>query len=175
LRHGGEAQEVGAEFGDFAGGAGFFVGNRVRACEIRKQCGCGVRGEIVHVDAADVVVAGEVGAAWKGFLNAAARSVDGGGAEDEGRPRSGGDALFRFETRTSALGIGIDGSGGVDVGGGSVYCGGGKVNDSGGGGAEGVEQERGFGGRDGMEHENSGTKVRREVVEPDYVRAQLRE
>jgi hypothetical protein len=168
-------EEAGAEFGDFARGAGFFIGDGIGAFEIRKQGGFGVGGKVVHMDAADVVVTGIIGAAGKGFLDAAAGSVNGGGTEDEGRPGSGGDALFGFETGAGAVGLGIDGSGGVNVGGSSVDGGSGEVDDSRGRGAEGVEQIGGSGGRDGMEDENAGVEVRGEIVERNDVCAELGE
>lgn len=168
-------QEAGAELGDFPGGAGFFVGDGVGAFEIRKQRGFGVGGEIVNVNAADVVVAGMIGSARQGFLDAAAGSVDGGGPEDEGRPGSGGDALLGFQAGAGAFRIGIDGSGGVYLRGASVDGGGGKVNSACGGRAEGVEQIGGFGGGNRMKHENPGARVRGEIVECDDVRAELGE
>ena len=61
---------------------------------------------------------------------------------------------------TGAVGLRVDWSRGVDVGGVAVDGGGGEVDDPRGGGAEGVEQTGRSSGRDGMEHENAGVKVR---------------
>lgn len=175
LSYGRQVQEAAAELGDFTSSAGFFVGDGIGAFEIRKQGGFGVCGEIVYVNPADVVIAGIIDAACKGFLDAAARSVDGGRAEDERRPGSGGDALLGCDTGTGALGLRIDRSGGIDVRRGSVNGGGGEIHDSRGGGSERVEQVSGFGGWHGMEHQNAGVQVRGEIVERDDAGAELPE
>ena len=132
-------------------------------------------GEILHVDSADVVVAGVISAARKGFLDAAAGSVDPGGTEDEGGPRSGGDALLCGDAGAGAVGLRIDRSGGVDVDRAAVDGGGGEINHSRRGCAEGFQEIGGAGGRDGMEDENAGVQMRGEIVEGDHVGAELGE
>jgi hypothetical protein len=64
--------------------------------------------------------------------------------------------LFSVETGAGAVGMRIDRSSGVDLGGVAVDGRGGKVNDSRRGGAEGVEKIGGSSGWDGMEDENAG-------------------
>src|SRR6185503_10881353 len=99
------------------------------------------------MNTADVVVAGVISAARKGFLDAAAGSVNPGGTEDEGGPGSGGDALLCGNAGAGAVGLQIDGSGGIDVNRAAVDGGGGEINHSRGGCAEGFQKTGGAGGR----------------------------
>ena len=126
------------------------------------------------MNTANVVVAGVIGAAREGFLDATAGSVDGGGTKDERRPRSGGDTLFIFETGAGAVGKRVDRGRCVDLSGGPIHGGGGQINHPRRRGAEGVDRIDGSGGWDGMKDENSGAQVRSEIVESDDVRAKLR-